>query len=300
MSQSGTQSRLAEEPTIQWWGADESPLKILGEYRTERALRWRLLNAKAPDRGPLYVAAFEEVLRRSSDDPLSRRLLMQRSRTHAAATAKALKRYVGPQTDVIEVGPGDGRLAILLAGFARKVTMVDVRDTLARCAERPENLSLVVTGGGGVPLPAGSAALVFTDQLIEHLHPEDAEAIHRDILQVLAPGGVFVCYTPNRLLGPHDLTRYFDGDQPQGLHLREYTLTELADFLKALGFDRVQPLVGARSIWLPAPLWALTAVEGALERLSARDRRRLIRAPLVRPLLRLLLGARLAAWKPRS
>jgi SAM-dependent methyltransferase len=299
MSQSGTQDGLVGDPAIRWWGASESPGKILGEYRTERALRWRFLNAPAAERGALYVAAFEEVLRRSSEDLESRRLLIERSRTHAAATARALRRYMGRNTHVVEMGPGDGRLAVLLAASARRVTMVDVRDTLARMSDRPSTLELLVTDGTGAPLPPASADLVFADQLIEHLHPADAEAIHRDVFAALRPGGAFICYSPNRLLVPHDLTRYFDCEAPAGLHLREYSLRELAALLRRLGFARVRPLVGARSLWLPAPLWLLGLVEDGLAALSPRQRRRVARAPGLKPVLRLLLGARVVAWKPR-
>jgi SAM-dependent methyltransferase len=299
MSQSGTQDGLAGEPPIRWWGASESPGKILGEYRTERALRWRILNAPAAERGALYVAAFEEVLRRSSEDLESRRLLIERSRTHAAATARALRRYIDRNAHVVEVGPGDGRLALMLASAVRRVTMVDVRDTLARMSDRPANLGLLVTDGTGAPLPPASADLVFADQLIEHLHPADAEAIHRDIFTALRPGGAFICYSPNRLLGPHDLTRYFDGEAPEGLHLREYSLRELAELLRRRGFARVRPLVGARSLWLPAPLWLLGLVEDGLAALSPRARRRLARAPGLRSVLKVLLGARIVAWKAR-
>ena len=136
---------------------------------------------------------------------------------------------------------------------------------------------------GAIGLRGLMSHLVFADQLIEHLHPVDAEAIHRDIFTALRPGGAFICYSPNRLLGPHDLTRYFDGEAPEGLHLREYSLRELAELLRRQGFARVRPLVGARSLWLPAPLWLLGLVEDGLAALSPGARRRQARAPAGRP-----------------
>jgi hypothetical protein len=57
---------------------------------------------------------------------------------------------------------------------------------------------------------------------MEHLHPEDALEQLQKIRRTLARGGVYVCITPNRVNGPHDVSGLFD-DEARGLHLREYS-----------------------------------------------------------------------------
>jgi SAM-dependent methyltransferase len=74
---------------------------------------------------------------------------------------------------------------------------------------------------------------------MEHLHPEDAFDQLREIHRVLAPGGVYVCVTPNRVSGPHDISRHFD-DIATGLHLREYSTRELTTLFRRAGFSRLR------------------------------------------------------------
>ena len=75
-------------------------------------------------------------------------------------------------------------------------------------------------------MPAGSVDLAFSDQLMEHLHPDDAVEQLRNIHRALKPGGVYVCVTPNRLYGPSDISAFFD-DEARGFHLKEYSLDEI-------------------------------------------------------------------------
>lgn len=49
----------------------------------------------------------------------------------------------------------------------------------------------------GLGLPAGSAAVVFSSHLIEHLHREDALRLLRDAHRALGPGGVCRVVTPD-------------------------------------------------------------------------------------------------------
>jgi hypothetical protein len=63
----------------------------------------------------------------------------------------------------------------------------------------------------------------------------------RNILAALRPGGHYICTTPNRLTGPHDISAGFD-DEPRGFQLREYTYHELAPAFRQAGFRRVRVL----------------------------------------------------------
>ena len=66
-----------------------------------------------------------------------------------------------------------------------------------------------------------------------HLHPEDAG----DQLTVRFPARacVYVCITPNRVSGPHDILGIFD-DVVTGFHLKEYTFRELRRLFEDIGF----------------------------------------------------------------
>ncbi|HTI66260.1 MAG TPA: class I SAM-dependent methyltransferase [Caulobacteraceae bacterium] len=286
------------EPAIQWWGPSENPEKITDEYRTERGLRWKLLTAPRSRRAALYADAYEEVLRRSYEDINRRQFEILKDRAHARDTFRALRRFVKAGHRVVELGPGHGRVSRLLSEIAAHVTMVDVRSALARDAGEIDNLSLIVTKGTRIPIARNSVDVVFSDQLIEHLHPDDAFQMHCEVFNAMAPGGVLICYTPNRVLGPHDLSRYFGKYEPDGLHLVEYSITELATLLRSVGFQSVRPLIGGKWMWIPMPLFILAAVESVLDRLRPSQRLRLVRFPLVKQGLKVLLGARVVARKP--
>ena len=87
------------------------------------------------------------------------------------------------------------------------------------------------------------------DQLMEHLHPDDALDQLQNIFTALTSAGVYLCITPNRLNGPHDISMYFD-EVATGFHLHEYTITELSDLFKKVGFSKVRVYIWKRGLFL--------------------------------------------------
>jgi len=126
---------------------------------------------------------------------------------------------------------------------------------------------------------------------MEHLHPDDVREQLRNILAALAPAGVYVCLTPNRLNGPHDISRAFS-DEPRGFQLKEYTMTELQALFTATGFRSVVAYARTKGVWLPAPMWLIRSLEATLDRLPARARRALADRWPLRHLLSAALVAR--------
>ena len=170
------------------------------------------------------------------------------------------------------------------------VTAVDVSRQITREVKPPANFELRLTEGSRIPLADGAADVAFSNQLMEHLHPEDALEQLREIRRSLAPGGLYVCITPNRLHGPGDVSGHFD-EVATGLHLREYSARELRALMLESGFRSVRFYAGARGWYARMPFPALAALEAALEAAPRRLRRRLARlAPM-----RALLGLRAVA-----
>jgi ubiquinone/menaquinone biosynthesis C-methylase UbiE len=210
-----------------------------------------------------------------------------------------LRRFVTPSTVMIEVGPGRCHLAFAMAPLVRKIYGVDVSAAVASGANDPPNFELRLTDGIHLPFDTDSVDLVMSNQLMEHLHPDDASAQLREIYRVLRAGGSYICVTPSRANGPHDCSAYFD-DLPcpiksghycaTGLHLKEYTTPELVAAFKGAGFRRVQTWVGARGRFVALPSSIKTAVEDGL-RLIPPNRRKRSR------LLGLIVGHRMRATK---
>ena len=79
--------------------------------------------------------------------------------------------------------------------------------------------------GFDLGVDAGSIDVIYSNDVVEHLHEEDMLEQTSSIRRALTSGGVYVCVTPNRLSGPHDVSKHFS-DKAEGFHLREYTVTE--------------------------------------------------------------------------
>ncbi len=108
----------------------------------------------------------------------------------------------------------------------------------------------------------------------------------------LAPGGVYICITPNRLTGPHDVSKFFD-ETAAGFHLKEYTNTELITLFKKVGFSKIKTHVGAKRVFIRFPVRLLVLSEWLLCKLP-----RPVRKAAAHSLpLRLLLNVRFVGEK---
>jgi SAM-dependent methyltransferase len=141
-------------------------------------------------------------------------------------------------------------------------------------------------------VPDGSVDVVYSQQLMEHLHPDDALDQLRNIYTALAPGGRYFCVTPNRLTGPHDISRHYD-EEATCFHLKEYTISELASLFRQVGFREVSVYVSTRSSPRRLPVWPVRVLETVLAPLPRALRIRIAR--WIRP--RVLFSFRLLGVK---
>jgi len=112
----------------------------------------------------------------------------------------ALPAAVGKR--VLDAACGEGYGSTLLAGVAAEVTGVDIDGATighatARYAERP-NLRFVQSSCIALPLASGSNDLAISFETIEHL--TEQHALIAELRRVLAPEGVLVVSSPNRLV----------------------------------------------------------------------------------------------------
>jgi SAM-dependent methyltransferase len=270
-----------------------SPERLREHYLIERELADRLRSAGREERRHLYTALYDELFRRVLDHPqLTRKADSENRASAVAGRMSLLGRFLGPETVYLEVGPGDCALALEVARHAKQVYAVDVSEEITGGLDMPGNFRRVISDGCSIPVPAGEVDLAFSDQLMEHLHPEDALEQLRNIYGALREGGHYICITPNSLSGPHDVSEYFD-EVATGFHLKEYTIGELASLFRATGFRSVRVLVGARGRFIGIPASLLRMVEGAVAVLPRRLGKRAARGlPL-----RLILGITLIATK---
>ena len=192
----------------------------------------------------------------------------------------------------MEIGPGDCSLSMEVARQVAKVFAVDVSKEITNRTTYPENFELLLSDGESIPVLMNSVNVAYSYQLMEHLHPDDACEQVRNIYAALLPGGCYICVTPNRLSGPHDISKYFDV-VARGFHLKEYLNCELADIFKRVGFSPVRVCIGIKGSYFRLPVLPIRWIETALMTLPLRLRRRLAgEFPL-----KLLLGINIIAIK---
>jgi SAM-dependent methyltransferase len=272
-----------------------TPERLRAHYEIEKDLAARLRQAPRAERRRLYAALYDELFRRVPDHPqLQGKTAPQLRGLEVAWQLGLLSRFLKPETRFLELGPGDCAVTLAVAARVQSAWGVDVSDEITR-RDRisvPANFRLVLSDGISVPVPPASIDVAYSNQLIEHLHPDDAAEQVKGVFDALAPGGVYLCITPNRLTGPHDVSETFDS-VATGLHLREYTTSELSTLLRRAGFAATRAMVGPFRHAAHVPIATVAAIEALIGLLPHRARRSLGETPPVRS----VLGVRVLAWK---
>jgi SAM-dependent methyltransferase len=277
-------------------GGDARSAEQLREhYQVERELAERLMRAPAPERRGLYSEVYDELFRRLPHHPQLRDIENPADRQREIEhRIHFLSRFFTPASVFMEIGPGDCALSMRAASIVQWVYAVDVSEQITRVVQPPRNFQLVLSDGCSIDVPAGGVDVAFSDQLMEHLHPDDAQEQLRNIYRALAPAGVYACFTPNRLYGPHDVSAYFS-DVASGFHLREYTGRELKRLFISAGFSEVRVYAMARGHCARFPYSALLLLESAIETLP-----RVLARPVAHfAPIRAVLGLQVVAVKPR-
>jgi SAM-dependent methyltransferase len=241
--------------------AGRTPERVRAHYEIEMGLAARLRSANREDRKRLYGELYDELYRRVPDHPqLTRQHMPAEAHGGVRRQLKMLQRFVGEDTTYLEVGPGDCALTFEVAKRVRKAIGVDISAEITSIDRRPHNFLLVLSDGTSIPVPPGSVDVAYSNQLMEHLHPDDAREQLLNLSSALRPGGAYVCVTPNRLTGPHDVSRGFD-TVATGFHLHEYTNAELINLFLDCGFGSVAIYSTVRGHSFRVPTRPLVAFE---------------------------------------
>jgi SAM-dependent methyltransferase len=184
---------------------------------------------------------------------------------------RAFLRRLPPARRVLDIGAGNGRFACAAADAHWVVALEISAEAIAVLRPRTGvSGGPVICQASGLRLPFAAASFdaVVSQDLIEHLHPNQLAMHLAEVHRVLAPDGRYLLHTPSSLHGSTSL----------GLHLREYRLRELRRIAQACGFQpRWLCLNLARVGWVgtaPERLWpfieAWEACWGAVGTLGLR------------------------------
>lgn len=263
-----------------------TPEQVREHYEVEKELARQLKQAsKEERRSALNVELHEELFRRVPHHPM----LTRRESPHVRqkSVARQLNKFsdlLNTEKCFLEIGPGDCAVSFAVAAKVERVYAVDVNKLLADQDQAPDNFQLFISDGVSIPVPPASTDIAFSNQLMEHLHPEDAYEQLENVYEALAPGGLYFCDTPNRLNGPHDISRSFD-DEATGFHLKEYTVGELVSLFRKAGFTKVQMCTRYKSKYYRLPTLPARLVESMLQSLPRGLQKKLACSRPVRALI---------------
>lgn len=265
--------------------------QVREHYQVEKQLADRLRRASKSERRELYSSLYDELYRRIPHHPQLTRKQSTLEKSQAVDTQMVfLKRFLTPQCTFLEVGPGDCSLSYEVARYVNHVYAVDVSNEITRNTEVPANFQLILSDGSSIPVAGGSVDVVYSNQLMEHLHSDDALDQLRNIFLALVPGGRYICATPNRLTGPHDISQGFD-EEATCFHLREYAAYELYPLFKYVGFSNIRVYLSWKGKHWRCPSTMFFQFERLLDKLPSDVRVRIIRNRFVQGILRFTILA---------
>jgi SAM-dependent methyltransferase len=241
-----------------------TPERLRHHYEVERELAAKLRKSSRAERMQLFETLYAELFDRVPDHPrLLRRETQEESRSKVEGQLRLLRPFLRQGSTLLEIAPGDCRLAHAASSLCEKVIGMDISDQQSAAAVAPPNFIHKVYDGYQIDLPDGIADVAFSYQFLEHLHPDDVEPHLRLVHRLLKPSGRYIIGTPHRFSGPHDISGYF-GDELVCFHFQEWTFRSLQQALKSVGFSRIRIFRGGKlrpsRIAALSNMWAEDAV----------------------------------------
>ncbi|MEA1951510.1 MAG: methyltransferase domain-containing protein [Planctomycetota bacterium] len=169
---------------------------------------------------------------------------------HAILVLKLLERQKRQNIEpsFFEIGFGAGELLKSVINHGCPAAGVEASQCLRDQAVAllgPQHAERLVVADLLTHNPAHQAdpyTLIYWNDVFEHIPPDEIQDYLAKIFDMLAPGGSLVTITPNWHNRPSDATaiHHPPRTEARGLHLKEYTLSQVTALLRRAGFNRVE------------------------------------------------------------
>mgnify|MGYP000742660262 CR=1 FL=1 len=215
--------------------------QILNHYQVEKSIADRLKKSNREERQIILGSMYDELFSKVPDHSrLTRRNSEQLTAQANREKLMLIQRFFDKNAVFVEFAPGDCKLIYEVAKQVKFAYGIDISDQRESKVGAPKNFKLVIYDGYNLTdIEDNSIDILFSDQLIEHFHPEDTKLHFQLVHRILKNGGKYIFRTPHRLSGPHDISAYFC-DEAECFHLKEWTYTEIKALLKELNYKDFQ------------------------------------------------------------
>ena len=260
--------------------AKDTPLTeemILAHWTLKLRLTQELLESSPEDRWDTFERCYTTLY--AELEWLSR-LTGQTDTTPASERYRVWADLIGePPKAIYEVGSGKAAMIGYLAQIGHHCTATEItRQRGAKFAVEHANLRWTQTDGVhlGRFETDNHYDFVLSDNVIEHLHPDDLREHMAGARGILRRQGQYIFAVPHRWFGPADISKVFKYETAAGMHLKEYTYRELKTAATDAGFREI----AAVSNLAAGPARADAAL---LRRIILKEA---FLAPISRPILR--------------
>lgn len=207
------------------------------QFELERLWREKILSSSRENRATIVDQAYREIFEKF---PNHSRLARTDEVARCAGRMKA--RLISPllrrESTVLEIGCGTGYVVQALNEQGFDCTGAEIsQDMLGICKKR--GLKVIRGSAHQIDCPDASFDAVFSQEVLEHLHPEDVPLHFQEAHRLLRPNGLLIVETPNCRTGPQDISRGYTR-VPQGLHLKEWSVRELIQLFQDAGFTGIR------------------------------------------------------------
>ncbi len=206
-------------------------------YLAEKELANKLKSSDRENRPDIYRTMYAELLKKVPEHGrLSESVSNEEMEVGLSRQECLIKPYISKETILLEFAPGTCRFAYKEAEKVAKVIAVDISDQrIEEENQQPKNLEHIIYDGYNLNVDKESIDLIFSNQFIEHIHPDDISLHLKLANSLLKTGGRYVFSTPHLYMGPWDISAGFS-EVAEGFHLKEWTCSELDEVLRKAGF----------------------------------------------------------------
>jgi cyclopropane fatty-acyl-phospholipid synthase-like methyltransferase len=225
-----------------------SAAMISKHWNLERELTLKLLASTTQNRWEVFETCYNRLY---AELEWLNKLPEEKTKQDPSDYYKLIIQSIGsPPQKIYEIGSGKGELIEYLATLGHECHATEIsKERGGYLNQAPINLTWSISDGVHLDLfePPGYYDIVYSGDVIEHLHPDDLEAHFFCANKILRKGGKYILQTPHRFFSPSDISKVMGYSTPMGMHLKEYMVNELVEKMNMAGF---------RKISLPFKLWS--------------------------------------------